>query len=47
MSQKQVKKITLAPLKCYLMSNQSDSNREFRTGSWEQVLFPSGIVYLT
>lgn len=39
--------MTPAPLKCYLMSYQSDSKSEFRTGRQKQVLFPSGRVYLT
>ena len=30
-----------------LMSYQSDSNNEFRTGRQTEVIFPSGRVYLT
>ena len=39
--------MTLAPLQSNLMSYQSDSNNEFRTGRQTEVIFPSGRVYLT
>ena len=39
--------MTLAPLQSNLMSYQSDSNNEFRTGRQTEVLFPSSRVYLT